>query len=71
MAEKSPVIVFLFRTLVGKFLLLGRGNFLFQEENNFSLPGKNYVPVGEKMKTKFGKSIIENGGKSNLYLRFK
>jgi len=24
MAEKSPVIVFLFRTLVGEFLLLGR-----------------------------------------------
>ena len=71
MAEKFPVIVFLFRTLVGEFLLLGRGDFLFQEENNFSLPGKKYLPVGEKRKTKSGKWIIENGGKSNLYLRFK
>lgn len=71
MAEKFPVIVFLFRTLVGEFLLLGRGDFLLQVENNFSLPGKNYVPVGEKMKTKSGKWIIENGGKSYLYLRFK
>ena len=54
MAEKSPVIVF-----------------LFQVEKKFSLPGKKYLPVGEKRKTKSGKSIIENGGKSNLYLRFK
>ncbi|MBR1901630.1 MAG: hypothetical protein IJ826_01440 [Bacteroidaceae bacterium] len=50
MAEKFPVIDFLFRTLVGEFLLLGRGDFLLQVENNFSLPRKNYVPVGEKKK---------------------
>lgn len=59
MAEKSPVIVFLFRTLVGEFLLLGRGDFLFQEEKNFSLPGKNMCPLAKKGKRNLGNRLLK------------
>ena len=59
MAEKFPVIDFLFRTLVGKFLLLGRGDFLFQDEKNFSLPGKNICPLAKKGKRNLGNGFLK------------
>lgn len=52
MAEKSPVIVFLFRTLVGEFLLLGRGGFSFPG-------GEKFFPAWKKISARWRKKENE------------
>ena len=59
MAEKSPVIVFLFRTLVGEFLLLGRGDFFSRMRKIFPCLEKNICPLAKKGKRNLGNGLLK------------